>query len=290
MVKIIYLDIDGTLRDEKLGIPRSALQAVGQCRKHGIQIVICTGRNAGAVQDDVLALETDGMISGGGCYIQYHGKEIFRKHFSTDVLKKALSAALDRRLSLSVETEQKIYMDHNAALFYREDFQRRLLEQGKGSQERMRKGNKIPYEENFGQLQREVPEAHKICMFGEQTTIEDTEKDLREDTETIQKKEWNGSWYLELLPKGCHKGSAVRMLNRELGIPREQSMSFGDGENDITMLAATGISVAVGCASPGMEKYISSVCEPVMEDGIFKELLRRRIITISGGAIWGSAV
>ena len=45
MTKIIYLDIDGTLRDERLGIPESAETALRICREQGILIVICTGRN-----------------------------------------------------------------------------------------------------------------------------------------------------------------------------------------------------------------------------------------------------
>ena len=83
---------------------------------------------------------------------------------------------------------------------------------------------------------------------------------------------------MELLPKGCNKGSAIKKLNRKLGIPKRKSMSFGDSENDIAMMGATGISVAVGCGSPMIGKYASSICEPVMEDGIYKELLRRNMI------------
>ncbi len=56
-------------------------------------------------------------------------------------------------------------------------------------------------------------------------------------------------------------------------------MSFGDSENDIAMMEATGVAVAVGYGSLAIGKYASSICEPVMEDGIYKELLRRNIIT-----------
>lgn len=61
-------------------------------------------------------------------------------------------------------------------------------------------------------------------------------------------------------------------------------MSFGDSENDIAMMEATGIAVAVGCGSLAIKKYASSICEPVMEDGIYKELLRRNMIPYYGKA------
>lgn len=278
MVKIIYLDIDGTLRDEHKGIPGSAKWALAQCRKRKIQVVICTGRNPGSVQNDVLQLQTDGMISGGGCYIQYHGKEVFKKHFSGKVLKKVLSAVTGRELSLAMEAENKIYMNHNACVFYRNDFQRKICGSSQTEQNILRIENRISYEENFEEIKRDAPDIHKICILGQQDAVGQLEEELKRHVETVQKKKRGYGWYLELLPKGCDKGSAVKKLNRKLGISRRESMSFGDGENDIAMMKATGIAVAVGSVSPLVEIHASSICEPVMEDGIYKELLRRNII------------
>ncbi len=278
MVKIIYLDIDGTLRDEQKGIPGSAIWALEQCKKRNIQIVICTGRNLGSIQDDVMALQADGIISGGGCYIQYHGEEVFKKHFSMRVLSKAVSVAAVWKLSLAVEAERKIYMDHKASVFYRNDFQRKIYGSSKTEQKILCIKNKISYEENFEDVKSDAPNIHKICILGKQDAVERLEKELGKDAETIQKKKWDNSWYLELLPKGCHKGNAVKKLNRKLGISKRESMSFGDSENDIAMMEATGIAVIVGCGSPEMEKYASSICEPVMEGGVYRELLRRNVI------------
>lgn len=278
MVKIIYLDIDGTLRDEYKGIPSSAVLALEQCRKRKIQIIICTGRNPGSVQNDVMALQTDGIISGGGCYIQYHGEEVFKEHFSMRVLKKVLSVAAGWKLSLAMEAEQKIYMDYNASVFYRNDFQHKIYGSSKAEQKILCIKNKISYEENFEDIKSDTPKIHKICIFGQQAAVERLEKELEQAAETVQKKKWADYWYLELLPKGCNKGSAVKKLNRRLGIAKRESMSFGDSENDIAMMEATGIAVAVGCCSLAVKKYASSICEPVMEDGIYKELLRRNII------------
>lgn len=278
MTEIIYMDIDGTLRDEQKGIPASAVWALDQCRRVGIKVVICTGRNPGSVQEDVRALTTDGIISGGGCYITYHGVDYWKKHFSGRVLGEVLTLALERQLSLAMEADQKIFMDYNAAAFYREDFQHKISGSSREVQEIIREQNKIPYENNIGELQSRPCEIHKICMFGKKSAIDRTEMELAQKAEVIQKKEWNGQWYLELLPKGCHKGKAVRWMNDFLGILKENSMSFGDSENDIAMIKETGTGILVGNSSPEMIKYASSVCEPVTEDGIYKELVRRKVI------------
>lgn len=278
MVKIIYLDIDGTLRDERSGIPQSAVQAVHRCRKKGIQIVICTGRNTGSIQSDVMELPVDGIISGGGCYISYRGERMLKQHFPDAVIQKVLSMVSADKLSLAVETEQDIYMDYNACSFYREDLQHKLGRESRGQKKAILKQNRIEYKDNLHQLQNSHKDIHKICLFGEKENIGQAESRLYPEAEVVQKKEWNGQWYLELLPKGCDKGSAVSWLNRRLGILKGESMSFGDSENDIPMMRATGISVAMGGSSPELCRYAGSVCESVKSDGIYRELVRRNII------------
>ena len=54
MVKAIFLDIDGTLRDECSGVPQSAYTAVRMCRERGIRILICTGRNLASIQEEIM--------------------------------------------------------------------------------------------------------------------------------------------------------------------------------------------------------------------------------------------
>lgn len=285
MTDMIYLDIDGTLRDEQKGIPDSAVRAISQCRRKGIRVVICTGRNPGSIQDDVMALPTDGVISGGGCYLQYHGIDCWKKHFSMSTIEYAADIASKRKLYLALEAEWKIYMDYHASLFYRKDVQRK--NDGRNVHDRRHDllRNKIAYEDNFQELWSEKQMIHKICIIGDRGAVEEAEAGMTEEAEIVQKRMWNEQWYLELLPKGCHKGAAVKWLNHKLGIPKKRTMCFGDSENDIAMMKASGIAVAVGSSSPAVIKYASSVCEAVMEDGIYKELVRRNIIegdTISG--------
>lgn len=276
MTELIYLDIDGTLRDEGKGIPESAVWAIERCREQAVRIVICTGRSPGTVWEDVMTLPADGIISGGGCFIQYHGKEIRRKHFSDETLYRVVCAAAAKEMALSLEAERIIYMDGRASAFYREDFQKKLrltggCTDGGGL-------NQIGYENNFHRFQYGKEKIHKICMFGKKNDVEQMEREFRKDAEAVQKKQWNDWWYLEMLPHGCDKGSAVIRLNRELGIPKNRTMSFGDSENDIPMFQATGIAVVMAGAPPSVGKYASSVCETADKDGIYKELVRRKMI------------
>lgn len=278
MAEIIYLDIDGTLRDEREGIPESVVWALNECRKNKIQIVICTGRNQTSIQDDVMKLPWDGMICGGGCYIQYYGNTLWEKCFPVGVIKAIKQYIAKSNLLVSFETKEKIFMNYSAARFYREDIERKTREFNLARKECFLRQNKIQYQENMKAFDCEKSKVHKVCIIGTKNQIEKIKASWKSEIEIVQEKQWNGKWYLELLPRGCDKGYAVRRLNQYLGISRNETMCFGDSENDIAMMEESGTAVVVESNNRVMRQYASSVCESVTEDGIYKELVRRNII------------
>lgn len=278
MTDILYIDIDGTLRDERNGIPESSGRALELCRDKGIQIVICTGRNRGSIQDDVKALKTDGVISAGGCDIRFGKKLLKQEHFSEKAVKKFLKVAAGQELGVSFEAEEEIYMNRKAALFYREDFLKKT--RGCPDTEKIRRENKIRYEDNLSRLWTVPWKIHKVCLIGSEEQISQIEKEAGKQMEVVQKTQWNGQFYMELLPAGCGKGAAVEFLNHYLHIEKENSMSFGNGDNDVEMLRACGTGIAVRGCGPKLLKYADSICGPPGEDGIYKELLRRNMIEV----------
>lgn len=77
--------------------------------------------------------------------------------------------------------------------------------------------------------------------------------------------------WMDIMPKGVNKGVGVRMLQKHLGITREETMAFGDFMNDLEMLQETGYSVAMKNALP----QIKAVCREETaytneEDGVIR--------------------
>lgn len=56
---------------------------------------------------------------------------------------------------------------------------------------------------------------------------------------------WNDG-YLEITAADADKGAALALIAATLGVPREETIAFGDGANDVTMLAWAGLGVSVG--------------------------------------------
>ena len=276
MIRVIYLDIDGTLRDETEGVTPQTARALEQCRAQGIYIVLSTGRNPASIQPDVRRLSTDGLIAGGGCYVRVQGRTLRRAHFLRPTVQAALALAARSGAALSLEAEGCIFMNKSAAQFYARDFERKLL--GCPQPELARRDHCIRYEDNLSSLDLRRTPVHKICLIGPRQAILQASGQLAGLARTVQQGRWDGSWYLELLPPGCGKGSALRMVNRYLGIPRSGSLCFGDGANDLDMFRAAGTRVAVRGSCPALVQLADSLCGPPSESGIAQELVRRHIL------------
>lgn len=278
MIKAIYLDIDGTLRDEVTGVSVKTRDALQQCQITGIQVVACTGRSPGRIQEDVLALGLDGVISGGGCYIRYQNESLFFRHLPSMIVEQFLTYTAIHQLGISLESEQGIYMNAGMSDFYKADLNKKFSGYSSMDITELLRRNKLCYQDTIAGYRPDRDLIHKVCVIGEHNRLKKLQNQLEGSIEVVQDQAWGGKWYLECLPAGCSKGTAVEWLNRFLHIPREYSMSFGDGGNDIDLLQAAGTGVAVEGGDPRLLRLADSVCEPPARDGIYKELVRRNII------------
>lgn len=283
MVRAIFLDIDGTLRDERTGVPESAVEAIRMCRRKGIQVVICTGRNMAAIQPDVSRIETDGIIAGGGCLILMGGRVQKISFFQNEEMRALLGALWEKHLPFSMESQETIFMNRAAAEWLKLDFEAKM--RGLEPKERERRGreNGICYESTLETYRAERDCIHKICLWiprayaCELTALAEKLGTVAQQNE-ILRGSLKGWTYLELLPPGCSKGTAIREWCGCRGIRLCETLSFGDGKNDIDMLRTTGIGVAMKNGDEELKQYASAVCEAASEDGIYRELVRQRII------------
>lgn len=75
---------------------------------------------------------------------------------------------------------------------------------------------------------------------------------------------------LEINAAGVNKGKAMIELGKVLGIPREEIMAFGDGNNDLKMLKEVGTGVAMENAIPSLKEAADYVALSNDEEGVAK--------------------
>ena len=74
------------------------------------------------------------------------------------------------------------------------------------------------------------------------------------------------------------KGTLTKKFDAAISIKQEETICFGDGQNDIVMSQVADIVVAMKRSHQMLKNVATSVCEDVFEHGIYKELKRRSII------------
>ena len=75
-------------------------------------------------------------------------------------------------------------------------------------------------------------------------------------------------FYLEVIPRDIHKGMGVLRTCRALEIDPRETLAFGDAENDIPMLEAVGIGIAMGNAPQSVKNAARDTTGTNNEDGI----------------------
>lgn len=81
--------------------------------------------------------------------------------------------------------------------------------------------------------------------------------------------------YLEIFDKTAGKGNAIRFVCDYLNIPVSSSVAAGDAENDISMLDAAGIAVAMANADPEVKKHASFITQKDNDhDGLSEAVLK----------------
>ena len=239
-IKLIALDLDGTLLNMEKKVPQGNYQALKECEKAGIQIVPATGRGVGGIPPMIRELPgANYAITTNGAVVA----DLKKYHSATDpfIDGRAITepASIDHMDEFGLSPEmQKLIRDTREVV-----------------------PNVMEYVKTTG------AEAEKVNIF--MADLEEREV-LRKELMAIPELSISSSMYnnLEVNAKGADKGSALLWLADYLGIDREETMSFGDGENDIPMIQAAGIGVAMENALDTVKAAADMITLKNDEDGV----------------------
>ncbi len=85
-------------------------------------------------------------------------------------------------------------------------------------------------------------------------------------------------YYLDITHPRANKGEVVRYLSVQLGIPSDRFATIGDMPNDVLMFAHSGLSIAMGNASPEVQRAARRVTASNEHDG-FAEAMERFVLS-----------
>ena len=257
--KLLFFDIDGTLLDEKTGkIPESAVLAVKKARENGHLAFINSGRTASFLGGETDKIEFDGKLCGCGTYMEYKGKVLEHRTLAKEQQCKILELLRSCRIDAIVEGRYKNYFDIEEKIVVDEFRQ-------------FAKSYPFP----CGTWEDEDIQFDKFFMYvNESSDFQTLHEALKEDFDFIDREHG----FYEVLPKGCSKANSIRYIAEYLGVSMEDTISFGDSNNDLPMFECTNVSVAMGNGSKGVLEKATFVTKAVEEDGILYAMEQLELI------------
>ncbi|BDH43965.1 sugar phosphatase YidA [Salmonella enterica subsp. enterica serovar Choleraesuis] len=258
-IKLIAIDMDGTLLDPQHAITPEVHSAISAARARGIVVVLTTGRPYPGIERYLNEL---GMRRDTDYCITYNGALVQKAATGETVVEITLGHEDYRYLQqLSLDLGVHLHaIDRTTVYTANRDISHWTVH------EAYLTGMPLQFceAENMDPSRR-YP---KIMMIDDPEILDVAIAKIPAEVHeryTILK---SAPFYLEMLDRRVDKGAGVQALAETLGIDREEVMAIGDQENDIAMLEYAGIGVAMGNAIDSVKNVAQVVTKTNEEHGV----------------------
>ena len=256
--RLIAMDLDGTLNNDEKQITEITKNALMAAQQRGIRLALASARPSPGLyrERDVLRLQDhEGILmsyNGGRIVDAATGKVLFETSMPLDETKAVLRFLENLPVTPILDDGVQFYVtDKNAYMVEYECWNNQMV---------------CSEVENLADFISFAPV--KILMSVQPEILKDVQAQiaafLPEDLTVVQ----TAAFYLEVIPKVINKGQGIRDICRTLGISPEEVIAFGDAANDIPMLQAAGVGVAMGNAADAVKAAADRITRTNNEDGI----------------------
>ncbi len=272
MYRLIALDIDGTLLNGRSEMSDATIDAVRHAAGRGVLVTVCTGRSLSSTMPVAqrLTLNAPFVLNNGAMIydVPNHCARYLRhlpNHLAVDAV----------RVFRSIGFHPIVYGPlPEVRYFYYDSFD----------------PDNHAFVDYAAQNADRVHQVDDVCDFlGQDVTcitvaernerVKSRESHIRAqlpDTEVVfEISPWDRCYHVvTVMPSGVSKGDGLRRLARLLGIDLSEVMAVGDNLNDLEMLDAAGLGVAMGNAVPEARTRADYVTASVDDEGVARAIER----------------
>ena len=269
MVKAIFIDIDGTLRDSNRNLSQRTIDTIKKVSKSGILVILCSGRPRKYTEEISKKCFASKYIitsSGGNIYDYEQNKELYANIMNKEAIIKLYEISNEEnvRFIMNVgegrvvnkvkhpDQEQELKQDIKDFVYNNEVVQCTIADS------------------NFDKIKNLIPKIEKV----ENVEIKNRHKSLLDikfkDDKTI---------FCDIANINSNKGNAVKKLLEILNISKNEAIAIGDDNNDLAMFEQVGYRVAVDNAIDVVKEKANEITLSNDDDGVavFLEKLLKKI-------------
>lgn len=252
--QMFFFDVDGTLLDNRSHrISPAVIEALHTLQQRGKKIVISSGRDVHTIMSmpQLAAIQWDGYICRNGSVVaDQHQNELYRYFFDLETMHRL--EEVSQKLGSPIQ-----YMGHTDWLNLppTEDFRVACAF--------------FHRDPNAIEIRPTLPDEQATMALAFDKAQSDYTEYRQIPGLTVLPTPFH---YADLVAKGIDKSTGITLLCQHLNLDPRDTMAFGDGINDLEMLQAAGIGVAMGQGRDEIKAIADYVSDSVEKDGIVSAL------------------
>ncbi len=263
-ISLVIADVDGTLVTQEKILTERAVQSVAALQKAGIKFAVTSGRppRGMAMLVDPLKIATPIAGFNGGVITKPDLTTIVRENFlPRPMVEKVIKIILDHKLDVWVYTGLDWFVrDVKAPHVAREQWTVKFPP------------TVVP---KFDGLLEKV--AKVVGISDDLDAVQRCEKDTQDACGDQASAARSQPYYLDVTHPKANKGEVVLAMSELLNTPVDQIATIGDMPNDVLMFRKSGISIAMGNASPEVQKSATYVSASNEHEG-FAEAMEKYVL------------
>lgn len=261
--RLVVIDLDGTARSRRLGITPGVRDAIAAARARGVRVCVATGRMWRSAEPwiRVLGVDPPAILYNGGQVLDFETKRtLYERRLPSAAARAALE--LIRR---DPDVQPHLYVDGRVLVE-----RPHLLTEAYTADDGLT-AEVVPSFEPFL-----AADPHKVLIIGPAARVEILQRSVRDAALPVHAVQ-SEPVYLEILPPDVSKGEALRAMLETLGLAAAETIAIGDNWNDVEMIEAAGLGVAMGHAPEGVRAKADYVCGTAEEEGV-REVIERFVL------------
>lgn len=278
-IRLIAMDMDGTLLDDQKNFPEGLWDVWSECRARGITLVPSSGRQAWTLAEMFDTVRDDlTIIAENGAFVMRGGQEVSSFPLDHATVRRVIEAVREQGrngvdLGLVLCGKRAAYLERTdrefvdaVAVYY-------------VSREKVDDQLALIDAIDNGECDDEIIKLAMYCPSGHaHATAAVVLGDCAETHQVVV----SGHQWADLQAKGVDKGDALLALQKEMGVTPDQTVVFGDFHNDLGMMEHATWSFAMANGHPDVHAAARYIAPSNNEAGVLQVI--RRLLEVSEGA------